>query len=184
MNNEFRKWYYREKYHPSDWEKISIPIYRYQGEDEITPEFTDDDPGACAALLYIARLSNGRTWPTEGFHVYCTIKAETSEMIRSVRPTYSVNDTEYLRLKYSVILYLGLTELQAELSWIENVSTFRRLLAAVVLTPSTIQGEERRCVCWKFKRWARFPANNKTDVQQRWFTGVQRQSRRLDTRFV
>ena len=51
----------------------------------------------------------------------CMVVADTSGAVKSLEPRWGVNGI-YYRLKYSIVLLLGLTELKAQICWDENVS--------------------------------------------------------------
>lgn len=58
---------------------------------------------------------------TELFTDVCTVQADTSKATESLRPKLGP-DGFYYSLSFDIILLFGLTELKAQISWMENVS--------------------------------------------------------------
>jgi len=58
------------------------------------------------------------------FETFCTVEADTSQMINAAEPRSGLGVVPFYEQKFSVILMFGLTELKAQLSWVENVSIF------------------------------------------------------------
>ena len=56
------------------------------------------------------------------FSTLCTVTADTRQMANLLQPHYGMNGVLYYRLDYKVVLLFGLTELKAQISWMENVS--------------------------------------------------------------
>ena len=55
------------------------------------------------------------------FTTMCNVTADTSKLVRSLRPQQSRGGEEYYCLNVDVILLFGLTELKAQISWDEMV---------------------------------------------------------------
>lgn len=55
------------------------------------------------------------------FSYLCTVTADTSRVARTMTLRRGVNHTQYYGLDYNIILMFGLTELKAQISWMENV---------------------------------------------------------------
>lgn len=53
----------------------------------------------------------------------CQILADTSIAAAALLPKKSPEGETYYRIDYNVILLFGLTELKAQISWLENVCT-------------------------------------------------------------
>jgi hypothetical protein len=75
------------------------------------------------------------------FSPLCTVKADTSVMAKALVPKYGLRGERYYRQDFSVILLFGLTELKAQISWIEDVS-FITVYPCHVLT--TLIREKKR----------------------------------------
>lgn len=56
------------------------------------------------------------------FSNLCTVHADTTKLAKSLSPRRSVEGSVYYALEIKVILLFGLTELTAQVSWMENVS--------------------------------------------------------------
>jgi hypothetical protein len=59
----------------------------------------------------------------DNFQVLCTIKADASQLLQDVEPCYGPLGIYYQR-DYDIVLSFGLTELKAQLSWVEGVSIY------------------------------------------------------------
>jgi len=64
------------------------------------------------------------------FATLCTVEANTSQMIKAIKPRRGRGGTWFYEQKFSVVLLFGLTELKAQLSWMEDVSTLLSLHCA------------------------------------------------------
>ncbi|PFH47738.1 hypothetical protein AMATHDRAFT_151443 [Amanita thiersii Skay4041] len=85
----------------SPWnETCSIQCYR--GLEDQAPEWIDKAPNL--------------------FTYLCTVTADVSNLIRSLKPIVSSHGKTYYVLNFSIVLLFGLTELYAEVAWTENVS--------------------------------------------------------------
>ena len=56
------------------------------------------------------------------FSTLCMVRADTTKLAKSVSPRRSAEGASYYALEIKVILLFGLTELSAQVSWMENVS--------------------------------------------------------------
>ncbi|KAF7970807.1 hypothetical protein HWV62_22812 [Athelia sp. TMB] len=54
------------------------------------------------------------------FATLCTIKGDTSMMSRALKARKSPEGVLFYQLDFSVVLLFGLTELKAQLAWVEN----------------------------------------------------------------
>ncbi|PFH47733.1 hypothetical protein AMATHDRAFT_151430 [Amanita thiersii Skay4041] len=86
----------------SPWNE-SCSIQCYRGLEDHAPEWIDKAPNLFTHL--------------------CTVTADLSNLIRSLKPIVSEQGKTYYILRFSVVLLFGLTELDAEIAWTENVST-------------------------------------------------------------
>lgn len=72
------------------------------------------------------------------FSTLCNVHADTSKVASTISPRRGYAGLQFYRQQFSIILMFGLTELQAQLSWKEDVSTSRDLaLGDVILTCQT-----------------------------------------------
>lgn len=55
------------------------------------------------------------------FSTLCTIKADTSEMAKNMKPRRNKFGVNYYEQSFDVALLFGLTELKAQICWKENV---------------------------------------------------------------
>jgi hypothetical protein len=58
------------------------------------------------------------------FNTLCTVTADTSQMAKGLRPRRGPGGNRYFTQEYSIVLLFGLTELKAQISWMEEVSSF------------------------------------------------------------
>ncbi|KZP18863.1 hypothetical protein FIBSPDRAFT_744893, partial [Athelia psychrophila] len=98
---------FRSTYSSSAVSKVRLrgmqrEIRSYEGSSQ-SPQWTDIEP--------------------ENFSVLCKIEADTSKLSQTLKPRNGPLG-QYYRLDYSVVLLFGLTELKAQICWIENVSVF------------------------------------------------------------
>ncbi|KIJ14485.1 hypothetical protein PAXINDRAFT_115792 [Paxillus involutus ATCC 200175] len=117
---EFRHTFYMKRESPSDCSHVSSRISNYRGE-LTAPAWVDVEPHAFATL--------------------CTVHANTSKIIGSLRPRRSEDSSTgvYYTIDYDVILLFGLTELKAQISWKENVCCYEfneRIITDMCNNPS------------------------------------------------
>ncbi|KAJ8095970.1 hypothetical protein PM082_015191 [Marasmius tenuissimus] len=97
---EFKAPFQRESHDRNSFLSVSVDILSYRGRGS-DPGWLDIDPG--------------------NYPVLCTVKGDTYQIARSLPPL--MGDTGiYYRIDFNVVLLFGLTELKAQLSWMENVS--------------------------------------------------------------
>ncbi|KAJ7157455.1 hypothetical protein C8R46DRAFT_1178680 [Mycena filopes] len=97
-NKEFRQKYTQSQHDRANLRSVTIPILCYQGRDQ-DPRWTDIE---------------GDKYP-----VLCMVHADTSQISRTLKPQHGQSGI-YYRLEFDVVLSLGLTELKAQIAWIEN----------------------------------------------------------------
>ncbi|KAJ7755461.1 hypothetical protein B0H16DRAFT_715359 [Mycena metata] len=95
---EFCQSYHQRAHDAASLRAVSLGVLHYQGEDK-NPRWTDIE--------------------SENFPVLCTINADTSEMAKTLEPQQGQSGT-YYRIDFDVVLSFGLTELKAQIAWIEN----------------------------------------------------------------
>ncbi|KAH7883407.1 hypothetical protein F5I97DRAFT_1981501 [Phlebopus sp. FC_14] len=59
------------------------------------------------------------------FSTLCTVRADTSKLAKTLHAKHSTEGSIYYAIDIKVVLLFGLTELRAQVSWIENVSVGR-----------------------------------------------------------
>ncbi|KAF7362769.1 hypothetical protein MVEN_00626600 [Mycena venus] len=94
---------YRASYHllrndKSELWAVEIPIRCYQGQRQ-TPSWMDVE--------------------SQQYRVLCTVYADTSKIAKTLQRKMGLNGA-YYRLEIDVVLSFGLTELKAQIAWIEN----------------------------------------------------------------
>jgi hypothetical protein len=56
------------------------------------------------------------------FSTLCNVHADTSKVARTISPRRGYAGLQFFRQEFSIVLMFGLTELQAQLCWKEDVS--------------------------------------------------------------
>jgi hypothetical protein len=56
------------------------------------------------------------------FSTLCTVMADTRQIAKILKPLRGVDGKQYYRFNHDVVLLFGLTELKAQISWMEDVS--------------------------------------------------------------
>ena len=51
----------------------------------------------------------------------CKVIAHTSKLVQSLPPQRAANGSTYYEMDYDVVLLFGLTELKAQISWMDKV---------------------------------------------------------------
>ena len=77
---------------------------------------------------------------SEMFAPLCTIYADTSQVARHAK--LGTNGVYYVQ-NFDVVLLCGMTEMQAQISWVENVSPCRSVMVFGIIDVSTGDAEER-----------------------------------------
>ncbi|KAJ6458048.1 hypothetical protein C8R47DRAFT_1246793 [Mycena vitilis] len=95
---EFRKSYVKMGSRLSVLRSVAIEILRYEGQEE-DPRWLDVD--------------------SEKYPVLCKVHADTSKVLKALKPQQGQSGA-YYRLEIDVVLSFGLTELKAQISWVEN----------------------------------------------------------------
>lgn len=78
---------------------ITTSIYRYTGR-KVHPKWMDVDE--------------------DDYSVYCSVTADTSIVAKSLIPQRSSDGTYFYQLSFDVVILFGMTELKAQLAWIED----------------------------------------------------------------
>jgi hypothetical protein len=66
------------------------------------------------------------------FSTLCTVTADTRQMAKTLKPCRGVDGGQYYRFDHNIILLFGLTELKAQISWMEDVSVIFCLPACYI----------------------------------------------------
>ncbi|KAJ8585540.1 hypothetical protein M405DRAFT_705987, partial [Rhizopogon salebrosus TDB-379] len=98
---EFRKEFITEVVDRSACNTIATEIVCYRG-DSSNPRWTDSEPGMFSTL--------------------CNVHADTSKVASTISPRRGYAGLQFYRQQFSIVLMFGLTELQAQLCWKEDVS--------------------------------------------------------------
>ncbi|KAG2073742.1 hypothetical protein BDR04DRAFT_1127075 [Suillus decipiens] len=117
---EFSKNFITEVVDRSGCDMITTEIVCYRG-DSPNPRWTDSEPGMFSTL--------------------CNVHADTSKVARTISPRRGYAGLQFYRQEFSIILMFGLTELQAQLSWKEDVSAARGLAPRVILMHVSCLGD-------------------------------------------
>ncbi|KAF9231960.1 hypothetical protein BU15DRAFT_81773 [Melanogaster broomeanus] len=96
LKREFREALTFDRYSQSQFTSIQTSFLAYRGS-LLSPAWMDKEPASFTKL--------------------CTVIADTSSLINSMRPQRSLNGGTYYSLNVDVILLFGLTELKAQISW-------------------------------------------------------------------
>ena len=109
--------------------KISPHIIKYTGA-LASPEWKDIDPGRVFSLpWYLVKNTQSQK---DKFETLCSVKADIS----GARYTKKLVETGKMGYKrdYNIILLVGLTELKAQVSWIDSKTVRSRLVLHVPVT--------------------------------------------------
>ena len=88
----------------------------------MTPKWQDDDTSESSqSFIYLAEYF------ADNYTKLCTIEADLSRAPILTLPKVK-GEGSFYRVDYDVILLFGMTELQAQLAWMENVSGLHMLL--------------------------------------------------------
>lgn len=96
---EFRETYCRLARSLSDLGAITTSIWRYTGKRG-HPKWMDVDK--------------------DDYSQYCRVTADTSVVAKSLKPRRCSDGTYYYQLSYDVVMLFGMTELKAQLAWMED----------------------------------------------------------------
>jgi hypothetical protein len=96
---EFRKDFVTECAERTSCDTIATEIVCYRGNAS-NPRWMDSEPGMFSNL--------------------CTVHADTSQVPKTLSPRRGFAGPQFYRQQFSIVLMFGLTELQAQISWMEN----------------------------------------------------------------
>jgi len=99
QDKEFASDFSRSERRIAGLESIAVNVKCYRGISQ-NPQWMDTEP--------------------DMFSTLCTVTADTRQMAKLLKPRYGPNQVPYYRLHYKIILLFGLTELKAQISWMEN----------------------------------------------------------------
>lgn len=125
---------FREATELSHLDRISSSITCYRGKSK-SPRWADTEPGKPLYLLTPRILTSIHPW-VEMFAQICTVYADTSRVVKKKKK--SPNGPYYVQ-EYDIVLLCGLTELQAQIRWIENVGR--------VTSPKSFRNANVFCQC-------------------------------------
>ncbi|KZP02654.1 hypothetical protein FIBSPDRAFT_770389, partial [Athelia psychrophila] len=109
-NKEFRKSYCRRSSNKVGLRAVKENIRCYHGSS-LQPKWIDTEPGEFPAL--------------------CVVEADTSHVADAAEPRIGRHGGVYYEIGYSIVLLFGLTELKAQICWVEHVSSQLLVVAHV-----------------------------------------------------
>ena len=98
-------------------ETVEVGITAYRGS-LTKPDWTDIEPGNYESIPSVDKLMR---CTQDKFTTLCTVRADTSKLARKLSPRRSKDGITYYVIDVKVILLFGLTELKAQVSWVEDV---------------------------------------------------------------
>ena len=57
----------------------------------------------------------------EQFTDMCEVTADVSELVQSLQPQRAADGSKYYEIRYEIVLLFGLTELKAQIRWMDKV---------------------------------------------------------------
>ena len=99
-------------------EIVEVDITAYRGS-LTKPDWTDTEPGKYILTPFVDELIR---YIKDKFTTLCNVRADTSKLARKLSPKRSKDGITYYAIDVKIILLFGLTELKAQVSWIEEVS--------------------------------------------------------------
>jgi hypothetical protein len=96
---EYKRSYFHEGNTASSLGKITVALRCYAGNASPEPEWADD---------------------SSAFPDVCRVVADLSELSKALQPIKGPDGGEYYRVDFSIQLLFGMTELKAQLLWMEN----------------------------------------------------------------
>lgn len=87
--------------------------------------------------VMLAPLGCSCAMGSDMFSTLCTIKGDTAAMTRALKTRHSPDGTPFYQLDFSVVLLFGLTELKAQLCWVEDVRIFLSFTPSCTLHSKT-----------------------------------------------
>jgi len=130
---EFKRVFTRTVPNISFNQMLVVELFCYRG-DEVDPEWIDIDPSQFSSNIKLMRIP---TWVNSGNYTsICHLHADISHLpkIPQINPFGQI----FHKMEMSVILLFGLTELQAQLSWIEDVSIFLPIIPVFMLNSAPL----------------------------------------------
>jgi len=114
---EFRKAYSMAASQKISLTTVNVPIVSYRGDSIYSQKWMDEEK--CEIFYYIPIIKQTQ-FVAALYSTLCRVKADTTEICKSLKP--QVGAATYYEIDFEVVLALGLTELKAYMSWVENVS--------------------------------------------------------------
>lgn len=68
------------------------------------------------------------------FSTHCTVQADLSQMTKAMKLQRGRGGVQFYKQDFSIVLLLGLTELKAHISWMDNVCALNSYVTALKLT--------------------------------------------------
>ena len=104
---------------PSHFQMVSNPVWCYRGNGAC-PSWKDVDPGQSYRAVPINNFNITLIFPLENFEEFCHVSADLSQI--PLIPETNDSGFTFYRVQFDIILLFGLTEIQAQMGWYENVS--------------------------------------------------------------
>jgi len=98
-DKEFASDFSRTRWRIADVESIKVDIRCYRGISQ-NPRWVDTEP--------------------DMFSTLCSVTADTRQMAKRLKPLKGVGGAPYYKFDFNVVLLFGLTELKAQISWMED----------------------------------------------------------------
>ena len=100
--------------------QLSAKILKYIGESQ-SPRWLDSEP---STWYNLGSLMPGLIPQLDMYKPLCTVVADTSQATKALKSRTTTAGKTYYRQDFDVVLLLGLAELKAQISWMEDVSAF------------------------------------------------------------
>ena len=114
-NEEIRQRFFVEAAQPKSLNNLSSKVTCYRGNRR-DPEWKDIEPGKPSIQMSCPRLLTYHS--VEAFSTLCTIYADTSRVAK--QKSFGTKGFYYTQ-NFDIVLSCGLTEMKAQISWMENV---------------------------------------------------------------
>lgn len=115
---EFRNSYTVTGEERSVLEHMMSSVQCYRGPSK-EPRWVDCNPGTSSCPSSAGDKVNETS--IELYSTLCYVEADTSRVCKSLSPQHTRRGS-YFKMEFDIILSFGLTELTAQMSWMENVS--------------------------------------------------------------
>jgi hypothetical protein len=130
--------------------------------------------GGCRAGCVFFRIVGGGKDshpPADHYQTVCKIEADTSRLTKYPTRRRGVPNSTFFELKFDVILSFGLTELKAQIAWLENVRHLGWIRLGEMLTIHRVsrRGEFQIATCALLLTMVQRPSPNSVLNDSFWF---------------